>query len=362
MTEPKKSVQEILREPFRPEQIGKLPRVTCRACTDASNWPKHCNAHQVISCSTCKQRITEAHIHLDYVGHAAATDRLLTADPAWNWRPAHRDVDPALLAKAIETGNPEIVRLVLDNAPPKLDANGGLWIEMTVGGVTRLGYGDATGKRGANAVKELIGDAIRNAGMRFGVALDLWSKEDLAEKPDDGPAQLTQAPPETTRSRPSGRRGRADTSNTPPPDETADAGGESPAQQLADLAQQITDLGELRGVWQTAKEKNLGNTEVVDKASGELGSLFALITARKNTLEAAAPPTVPPAPAEAVPPADGEADAQAQALVAFYSAAKRAGLNKSQADGRFMSATHKSVSEATAQELLEFAHGTSEVA
>ena len=28
-------------------------------------------------------------------------------------------------------------------------------------------------------MKERIGDAIRNAAMRFGVALDLWSKEEL---------------------------------------------------------------------------------------------------------------------------------------------------------------------------------------
>ena len=27
--------------------------------------------------------------------------------------------------------------------------------------------------------KQLISDAIRNAAMRFGVALDLWAKEDL---------------------------------------------------------------------------------------------------------------------------------------------------------------------------------------
>jgi hypothetical protein len=42
-------------------------------------------------------------------------------------------------------------------------------------GVTRIGVGD-----GKNA-KERIGDAIRNAAMRFGVALDLWAKENLVE-------------------------------------------------------------------------------------------------------------------------------------------------------------------------------------
>jgi hypothetical protein len=44
-----------------------------------------------------------------------------------------------------------------------------------------LGYGDAAGKKGPNAVKEAIGDAIRNAAMRRGVALDLWAKENIAD-------------------------------------------------------------------------------------------------------------------------------------------------------------------------------------
>ena len=53
-----------------------------------------------------------------------------------------------------------------------------MWIKLTVCGVTRLGYGDAGGRKGSNAIKEIIGDALRNAGMRFGMALDLWSKGD----------------------------------------------------------------------------------------------------------------------------------------------------------------------------------------
>ena len=94
---------------------------------------------------------------LDYVGHAATTDRLLEVDPTWTWEP-----------------------LALDpNGLPAFDSNGGLWVRMTVCGVTRLGDGDSAGKKGPNAVKEAIGDAIRNAAMRFGVALDLWAKEDL---------------------------------------------------------------------------------------------------------------------------------------------------------------------------------------
>jgi hypothetical protein len=46
-------------------------------------------------------------------------------------------------------------------------------------------------------MKEIIGDALRNGGMRFGVGLDLWSKEDLSaagtdveEKPKKSDAEV----------------------------------------------------------------------------------------------------------------------------------------------------------------------------
>jgi hypothetical protein len=110
-----------------------------------------------IRCQLCGAWHHKDVVHLDYVGHAALTDRLLDCDPMWNWEPL------ALSA----------------NGLPELDRNGGMWIKLTICGQTRLGYGDAEGKSGGNAVKELIGDALRNAAMRFGAALDLWHKGDL---------------------------------------------------------------------------------------------------------------------------------------------------------------------------------------
>lgn len=93
---------------------------------------------------------------LDYVGHAAVTQRLLEVDPAWTWEP-----------------------MCIDQGQVRLDDKGGLWIRLTVCGVTRPGYGDGGNSKGGDAVKVAIGDAIRNAAMRFGVALDLWAKEDI---------------------------------------------------------------------------------------------------------------------------------------------------------------------------------------
>ena len=117
-----------LRKPFPPESVGKLPK---------------------------------GGMMLDYVGHAAVTDRLLTVDPEWSWEPFALGPDGL----------------------PAPDREGNLWIRLTICGVTRIGVGD-----GKNA-KERIGDAIRNAAMRFGVALDLWAKENLVEF-----AQAAQAP------------------------------------------------------------------------------------------------------------------------------------------------------------------------
>jgi len=129
------------------------------------------------SCKVCGgYHATSNVIHLEYVGHAALTDRLLNADPLWTWEPL------ALSPQGI----------------PALDANGGLWIKLTVGGMTRLGYGDAQGKNGGDAIKECIGDALRNAAMRFGAALDLWHKGDLHVDEEPEPAkQAPQNPPQT---------------------------------------------------------------------------------------------------------------------------------------------------------------------
>ncbi|MGH9088811.1 MAG: hypothetical protein ACRDYZ_12010 [Acidimicrobiales bacterium] len=113
-----------LRKPFPKSAIGKLPK---------------------------------GGVMLDYCGHAATTDRLLAVDPAWTWEPMAVD----------EFGVPKSV-------------GGNLWIRLTVCGVTRIGVGDGS------SAKEAIGDAIRNAAMRFGVALDLWSKEELEQS--HGPA------------------------------------------------------------------------------------------------------------------------------------------------------------------------------
>jgi hypothetical protein len=139
-----------LREPFEPHQINKLPKPY------KSDSPRS-------NCRECGGYHGQPAVHLDYVGHAALTDRLLEVDPEWSWEPM----------------------AVGQDGLPAFDKDGGLWIKLSICGVTRLGYGDSQGKRGGNAVKEAIGDALRNAGMRFGAALDLWHKGDLHDASEE---------------------------------------------------------------------------------------------------------------------------------------------------------------------------------
>lgn len=141
-----------LREPFPQNQISKLPKES-KAQADQ----RKADRNTAVNCKICGGWHHKNAVHLDYVGHAALTDRLLDADPTWTWEP-------------VAFGQ---------NGLPALDQNGGMWIKLTVCGVSRLGYGSADGKQGGDAVKEIIGDALRNAAMRFGAALDLWHKGDL---------------------------------------------------------------------------------------------------------------------------------------------------------------------------------------
>src|ERR1041385_8702032 len=105
-----------LREPFPAEKVGKLPRATIDRekykqlpkgrCTECGRW------HPL-----------ESTIHLDFVGHADVTDRLLEVDPEWNWEPMGTDERGLPL---LTSGNARML---------------GLWIKLTVKGVTRIGFG-----------------------------------------------------------------------------------------------------------------------------------------------------------------------------------------------------------------------------
>lgn len=145
-----------LTKPFKADEIELLPkqvsrddqdRGTCKQGSKYSADGNYCGKYHARS------------VHLSYVGHAGLTMRLneVVTPAGWDWEP-----------------------LALDPQGLPLISNGGMWIRLTIGGISKLGFGDAQGKTGPNAVKEMIGDALRNAGMRFGIATYLWSKSDKA--------------------------------------------------------------------------------------------------------------------------------------------------------------------------------------
>ena len=110
-----KGLRDALRKPFPPNLIGKLPATPKRPA-------------------------------LDYVGHAAVTDRLNKLAPDWSY--------------TVET----------------VEAHEGrCWIRgtFTLGGVSRVEFGDG------DDPKDAVGNFIRRGAMRFGVGLDLWSREEL---------------------------------------------------------------------------------------------------------------------------------------------------------------------------------------
>jgi hypothetical protein len=120
---PKKTGLELMREPFPEHQVSKLPKGT-KAQND-------CPPAEKINCKVCGGWHHPKVVHLDYVGHAALTDRLLDCDPAWDWQPVSFNADGS----------------------PTTDKDGGMWIRLTVCGVTRLGYGDAPQKMEARQQK-----------------------------------------------------------------------------------------------------------------------------------------------------------------------------------------------------------------
>lgn len=160
-----------LREPFPDHQISKLPKPTKKQ-TDEVN----ADFKKGIRCKLCGGWHHPDVVHLDYVGHAALTDRLLDCDPEWSWQPLSLD----------------------EHGLPRFDKSGGLWIKLTICGLTRLGYGNAELKSfmdvGARE-KEVIGDALRNAAMRFGAALDLWHKGDLHKDEEENKPEPTRIDP-----------------------------------------------------------------------------------------------------------------------------------------------------------------------
>ena len=107
-------------------------------------------------------KLPKGGIQLDFVGHADITRILIEIDPCWRWVP-----------------------IDWDNGRPKIHVENGIatmWGELTLLGQARLGVGSCRADK-QDLDKELVSDFLRNAAMRFGIALSLWSKEEWGDQP-----------------------------------------------------------------------------------------------------------------------------------------------------------------------------------
>lgn len=235
---------KALRAEFPKSAIGKLPKPTQR---DAQRG----------NCKECGGYHGLPAVHLDYVGHAACTDRLLQVDPEWTWEPLALD----------------------EHGLPALDRAGNMWIRLTVAGVTRIGVGDG------KSAKECIGDAIRNAAMRFGVALDLWAKEDLhamdeARNDEPAPQPRKQAQP------------KRDTGEAISDRQVGAIKGAMRERGIEDRDQQLAGIAKVIG-------REVGSTKDLTKAEGS-----RVLDSLKGTKSGEVPGqyTPPPADDDAPPP------------------------------------------------------------
>lgn len=218
-----------LRKPFPKDQIGKLPKPTKRdnpkgKCQECGGW------HGLPA------------VHLDYVGHAATTDRLLEVDPSWTWEflAANQDGSPVVYTNGLSDGAL------------------GIWIKVRIADVWTPGFGE-----GKN-FKEAISDAIRNAAMRRGVALDLWSKEDLhAEEGEPKPAGAQGERAGSTQRKPAAKPAAAASSPSEVPEDLK--GSDDPVEQtISRLTGEILSIAKRQ-----SGELFQSTTDVLAKKRGE---------------------------------------------------------------------------------------------
>lgn len=105
---------------------------------------------------------------LDFVGHADITKILIEIDPNWRWVPCG-----------------------WENGRPAIHIHNGIatmWGELQLLGQARLGVGSVSADKG-DLDKELVSDFLRNAAMRFGICLALWTKQEWDDVDQPTPAK-----------------------------------------------------------------------------------------------------------------------------------------------------------------------------
>ena len=107
---------------------------------------------------------------LDFVGHADITRILIEIDPLWWWEPCG-----------------------WVNGRPAIHVENGMatmWGFLYVHDKPLLGVGSVRADK-QELDKELVGDFLRNAAMRFGISLALWTKNEWEDLGGNAPAPKT---------------------------------------------------------------------------------------------------------------------------------------------------------------------------
>ena len=110
---------------------------------------------------------------LDFVGHADITRILIEVDPMWTWEPC-----------GWVNGRPHIH---VENGTATM------WGHLYVHGKPMLGVGSVRADK-QELDKELVGDFLRNAAMRFGISLALWTKNEWEDLGGHAPAPQKSIP------------------------------------------------------------------------------------------------------------------------------------------------------------------------
>lgn len=255
---------EALTAPFPADWIEKLPKQVRRGDEDRDRCEDTPRGRRVSADGHFCGGWHARSVHLDYVGHAGITMRLNDAvgPENWEWEP-------------------------MATSPEGLPLMGReFWIRLTILGVTKYGVGDDY-----RSGKEAIGDALRNAAMRFGIGTYLWSKSDMAHnlatfaEPDPDP----EPPQQGTR-----QQGPTKTAEAAPAAQgeelPARPAGMDPAVVKAETiaACKADNLDALREVWDRVCASGAVHAQIPDPdGPGETWcTLGEFITRRRSTLAA----------------------------------------------------------------------------
>lgn len=257
-----KAMSAALMADFTEEQIGHKPATWCKACAAAvkNKTGKSCTEHRVAKCPKCKTSVTTAHTCLDFVGHADVRARLCAADPEWTWAPFDF---------------PGTGSIILSDGQPV-----GLWITLTVGGVPKPGYGSVD-KGKPEAMKELIGDALRNAGLSFGIAWKLWAKGERGGDGEGGQSGPTgDAWDGNGAAAPAGQVSRPAQGQAPRPVGDADEA----AQEYANQADKASTLAGLEDIQRKAREARKIGAVIRSPSTGNPGKLALYIDWKRRQI------------------------------------------------------------------------------